>query len=88
MLSFALLFAVLWMHREDLSSPKVLYVISGFATMTLGRDTRIEELSLSQHFDNIPRRCFSMPKPCLKHAERKVRCLSQVHVHRLSLLLW
>jgi len=52
MLSFALLFAV-------------LYVISGFATMTLGRDVRTENLGLQKHFENIPQsmftafRCFS-----------------------------
>lgn len=52
LLSFALLFAV-------------LYVISGFATMTLGRDDRTEELGLQTHFENIPKsmftafRCFS-----------------------------
>ncbi|CAK9096890.1 unnamed protein product [Durusdinium trenchii] len=52
LLSFALLFAV-------------LYVISGFATMTLGRDERTAELDLQGHFNNIPRsmftafRCFS-----------------------------
>eukprot|EP00435_Cladocopium_sp_Y103_P071037 s12_g36.t1 len=52
LLSFALLFAV-------------LYVISGFATMTLGRDERTQELGLQTHFENIPKsmftafRCFS-----------------------------
>lgn len=50
-LSFALLFAV-------------LYVISGFATMTLGRDTSLKD-DLLKHFENIPSsmftafRCFS-----------------------------
>lgn len=52
LLSFALLFAV-------------LYVISGFATMTLGRDVRTVNLGLQKHFENIPQsmftafRCFS-----------------------------
>ncbi|CAJ1342874.1 unnamed protein product [Effrenium voratum] len=51
-LSFALLFAV-------------LYVISGFATMTIGRDKLVAELGLIGHFENIPAsmftafRCFS-----------------------------
>ena len=31
-------------------------MISGFATMTLGRDERTESLQLQHHFDNIPRR--------------------------------
>lgn len=34
---------------------QVLYVISGFATMTLGRDERTAELDLQGHFNNIPR---------------------------------
>lgn len=51
-LSFALLFAV-------------LYVIAGFATMTIGRDQLVKELGLAAHFENIPAsmftafRCFS-----------------------------
>ncbi|CAE7331832.1 CAC [Symbiodinium sp. CCMP2456] len=51
-LSFALLFAV-------------LYVIAGFATMTIGRDSLVAELGLTTHFQNIPAsmftafRCFS-----------------------------
>jgi len=51
-LSFALLFAV-------------LYVIAGFATMTIGRDDLVAQLGLTTHFKNIPSsmftafRCFS-----------------------------
>lgn len=51
-LSFALLFAV-------------LYVIAGFATMTIGRDQLVKDLGLAAHFENIPAsmftafRCFS-----------------------------
>ncbi|CAE7946718.1 CAC [Symbiodinium sp. KB8] len=51
-LSFALLFAV-------------LYVIAGFATMTIGRDSLVADLGLTTHFQNIPSsmftafRCFS-----------------------------
>ncbi|CAJ1436273.1 unnamed protein product [Effrenium voratum] len=51
-MSFALLFTV-------------LYVISGLATMTLGRDARTAALGLQSHFENIPQsmftafRCFS-----------------------------
>jgi len=52
LLAFALLFAV-------------LYVIAGFATMTVGRDDRTVALGLQNHFENIPQsmftsfRCFS-----------------------------
>ena len=40
-LAFLLLFAV-------------LYVISGFATMTIGSDSRTAELELEEYFYNIP----------------------------------
>ncbi|CAJ1452533.1 unnamed protein product, partial [Effrenium voratum] len=46
LLAFALLFAV-------------LYVISGFATMTIGRDAKTEALGLSRSFENIPSSMFT-----------------------------
>ncbi|CAE7929903.1 Cacna1c, partial [Symbiodinium necroappetens] len=45
-LAFLLLFAV-------------LYVISGFATMTIGSDTRTKELELEEYFYNIPAAMFT-----------------------------
>jgi len=45
-LAFLLLFAV-------------LYVISGFATMTIGSDTRTKELGLEEYFYNIPAAMFT-----------------------------
>ena len=65
-LAFLLLFAV-------------LYVISGFATMTIGSDPRTAELELEEYFYNIPAsmftafRCFN--GECVNHEGRPINYL-------------
>jgi len=76
-LSFALLFAV-------------LYVIAGFATMTIGRDSLVRDLGLATHFENIPAsmftafRCFS--GECFAESGQPIAAVL-AHSHGLSFVI-